>query len=391
MKVNFPLLALAVGAFAIGTTEFSPMGFLPEIARDLEISIPRAGMLISAYALGVMLGAPLMTLWLSRYSKRKSLILLMAIFTIGNILATLAPNYLGLMGARIITSLNHGAFFGIGSVVAASVVPKDKQASAVAMMFMGLTIANIGGVPLATWIGQHIGWRMAFLGISLLGVLTMFSLWKALPEGQSSQKPDVRQELQVLTRLPVVLALLTTVMSAGAMFALYTYIAPSLQSFTQASPALITLMLVLIGIGFSIGNHLGGRFADLSLNKTLIGFLILLMLMMLLFPILASTALGAGLALIIWGAAAFAVVPPLQMRVMSVAYDAPGLASSVNIGAFNLGNALGAIAGASVLNLGLSYSAVSFTGAGLSAVALLLVVIQMKLAPQQDMTTQQCS
>lgn len=391
MKVNFPLLALAVGAFAIGTTEFSPMGFLPEIARDLEISIPRAGMLISAYALGVMLGAPLMTLWLSRYSKRKSLILLMAIFTIGNILATLAPNYLGLMGARIITSLNHGAFFGIGSVVAASVVPKDKQASAVAMMFMGLTIANIGGVPLATWIGQHIGWRMAFLGISLLGLLTMFSLWKALPEGQSSQKPDVRQELQVLTRLPVVLALLTTVMSAGAMFALYTYIAPSLQSFTQASPALITLMLVLIGIGFSIGNHLGGRFADLSLNKTLIGFLILLMLMMLLFPILASTALGAGLALIIWGAAAFAVVPPLQMRVMSVAYDAPGLASSVNIGAFNLGNALGAIAGASVLNLGLSYSAVSFAGASLSAVALLLVLIQMKLAPQQDMTAQQYS
>lgn len=391
MKVNFPLLALAVGAFAIGTTEFSPMGFLPEIARDLEISIPRAGMLISAYALGVMLGAPLMTLWLSRYSKRKSLILLMAIFTIGNILATLAPNYLGLMGARIITSLNHGAFFGIGSVVAASVVPKDKQASAVAMMFMGLTIANIGGVPLATWIGQHIGWRMAFLGISLLGLLTMFSLWKALPEGQSSQKPDVRQELQVLTRLPVVLALLTTVMSAGAMFALYTYIAPSLQSFTQASPALITLMLVLIGVGFSIGNHLGGKFADLSLNKTLIGFLILLMLMMLLFPILASTALGAGLALIIWGAAAFAVVPPLQMRVMSVAYDAPGLASSVNIGAFNLGNALGAIAGASVLNLGLSYSAVSFAGASLSAVALLLVLIQMKLAPQQDMTAQQYS
>ncbi|MCU4311819.1 MFS transporter [Acinetobacter variabilis] len=391
MKINFPLLALAVGAFAIGTTEFSPMGFLPEIARDLEISIPRAGMLISAYALGVMLGAPLMTLWLSRYSKRKSLILLMAIFTTGNILATLAPNYLGLMGARIITSLNHGAFFGIGSVVAASVVPKDKQASAVAMMFMGLTIANIGGVPLATWIGQHIGWRTAFLGISLLGLLTMFSLWKALPEGQSSQKPDVRQELQVLTRLPVVLALLTTVMSAGAMFALYTYIAPSLQSFTQASPALITLMLVLIGVGFSIGNHLGGKFADLSLDKTLIGFLILLMLMMLLFPILASTALGAGLALIIWGAAAFAVVPPLQMRVMSVAYDAPGLASSVNIGAFNLGNALGAIAGASVLNLGLSYSAVSFTGAGLSAVALLLVVIQMKLAPQQDIPAQQCS
>ncbi|GAA5555455.1 inner membrane transport protein YdhP [Acinetobacter schindleri] len=391
MKINFPLLALAVGAFAIGTTEFSPMGFLPEIARDLDISIPRAGMLISAYALGVMIGAPLMTLWLSRYSKRKALILLMAIFTIGNLLAMLAPNYLGLMGARLITSLNHGAFFGIGSVVAASVVPKDKQASAVAMMFMGLTIANIGGVPLATWVGQHIGWRMAFCGISLLGLLTMFSLWKALPEGQSSQKPDVRRELKVLTRLPVALALLTTVMSAGAMFALYTYIAPSLQSFTQASPTLITLMLVLIGVGFSIGNHLGGKFADLSLDKTLIGFLLLLMLMMLLFPILATTAIGAALALIIWGAAAFAVVPPLQMRVMSVAHEAPGLASSVNIGAFNLGNAVGAIAGAAVLNLGLSYSAVSFAGAGLSALALLLVLLQMKIAAPQTVDVASCS
>lgn len=391
MKINFPLLALAVGAFAIGTTEFSPKGFLPEIARDLDISIPRAGMLISAYALGVMIGAPLMTLWLSRYSKRKSLILLMAIFTIGNLLAMLAPNYLGLMGARLITSLNHGAFFGIGSVVAASVVPKDKQASAVAMMFMGLTIANIGGVPLATWVGQHIGWRMAFCGISLLGLLTIFSLWKALPEGQSSQKPDVRRELKVLTRLPVVLALLTTVMSAGAMFALYTYIAPSLQSFTQASPTLITLMLVLIGVGFSIGNHLGGKFADLSLDKTLIGFLLLLMLMMLLFPILATTAIGAALALIIWGAAAFAVVPPLQMRVMSVAHEAPGLASSVNIGAFNLGNAVGAIAGAAVLNLGLSYSAVSFAGAGLSALALLLVLLQMKIAAPQTVDVASCS
>ena len=386
MKINFPLLALAIGAFAIGTTEFSPMGFLPEIAQDLQISIPRAGMLISAYALGVMLGAPLMTLWLSRYSKRQSLILLMLIFTIGNILATLAPDYLSLMGARIITSLNHGAFFGIGSVVAASVVAKDKQASAVAMMFMGLTIANIGGVPLATWIGQNIGWRMSFLGISLLGVISMFVLWKVLPEGQPSHSPNVKQELKALTRLPVVLALLTTVMSAGAMFALYTYIAPSLKAFTNASAELITLMLVLIGVGFSVGNHLGGKFADRSLDKTLIGFLVLLMLMMLLFPILATTAIGAALALVIWSAAAFAVVPPLQMRVMAVAHEAPGLASSVNIGAFNLGNALGAIAGATVLNMGLSYSTVAFSGAGLSAVALLLVLVQMKFTADKALS-----
>lgn len=385
MKLNFPLLALAVGAFAIGTTEFSPMGFLPEIARDLEVPIAQAGLLISAYAAGVMLGAPFMTLWFSRYPKRKALILLMAIFTIGNLLAALAPSYLGLLGSRLITSLNHGAFFGIGSVVAASVVPKDKQASAVAMMFMGLTIANIGGVPLATYVGQHISWRVSFMAISILGIITMLALWKALPQGSAAAKPDVKAELKVLTRLPVVLALLTTVMSAGAMFALYTYITPSLKAFLHASPEMITLMLVLIGIGFSIGNHLGGKFADRSLEKTLIAFLLVLMVMMLLFPILAQTAAGAAIALVIWGTAAFAVVPPLQMRVMSVAHEAPGLASSVNIGAFNLGNALGAAAGAAVLNLGWSYQAVSYSGAVLSALALVLVMLQMKVfAPQNN-------
>lgn len=379
MKINLPLLALAIGAFAIGTTEFSPMGFLPQIADSLNISIPTAGMLITAYALGVMIGAPIMTLWFGHFSRRKALIILMAIFTVGNLLAALAPSYLGLMGARIITSLNHGAFFGIGSIVATSVVPKDKQASAVAMMFMGLTIANIGGVPLATWVGQNIGWRMAFAAIAVLGLITMLSLWKALPEGHITQRPDVKAELQVLTRMPVVLALLTTVMSAGAMFTLYTYIAPSLQNITHATPTTITIMLVLIGIGFSIGNHFGGKFADLSLNKTLIGFLVLLMIMMLLFPILAQTTIGAGIALLIWGAAAFAVVPPLQMRVMSVAHEAPGLASSVNIGAFNLGNALGAAAGGAVLSIGMSYAAVSITGALLTALGLILVFIQMRL------------
>ena len=382
MKINFPLLALAIGAFAIGTTEFSPMGFLPQIAENLNISIPTAGMLITAYALGVMIGAPIMTLWFGHFPRRKALIILMGIFTLGNLFATIAPNYWGLMGARIFTSLNHGAFFGIGSIVATSVVPKDKQASAVAMMFMGLTIANIGGVPLATWIGQNIGWRMSFALIAILGVITMLSLWKALPEGELGQRPDVKAELKVLTRLPVVLALLTTVMSAGAMFTLYTYIAPSLHHITHATPTVITFMLVLIGIGFSIGNHLGGKFADLSVSKTLIGFLVVLMVMMLLFPILAKTTIGAAIALIIWGAAAFAVVPPLQMRVMSVAHEAPGLASSVNIGAFNLGNALGAAAGGAVLSMNMSYAMVSTTGAVLTAVGLVLVFIQMKMSKE---------
>ncbi|HHP7908656.1 MFS transporter [Acinetobacter baumannii] len=387
----FSLLALAIGAFAIGTTEFSPMGLLPNIANDLGISIPTAGMLITGYALGVMLGAPFMTLWFGGFARRNALIFLMAIFTVGNLIAAFSPNYMSLLGARLITSLNHGAFFGIGSVVAASIVPAHKQASAVATMFMGLTIANIGGVPLATWVGQNIGWRMSFLAISVLGIITMLALWKALPQGMVAQKPNVKAELKVLTRTPVVLALLTTVLGAGAMFTLYTYIAPSLTEFTHASPIFITFMLVLIGVGFSIGNHLGGRFADLSINKTLIGFLVLLILMMVTFPILAQSQIGAAIALVIWGAATFALVPPLQMRVMSVAHEAPGLASSVNIGAFNLGNAVGAAAGALVLDLGWGYSAVSFAGALLAGLGLLLVLFQIKRESSPAQTLQQCS
>ncbi|HQW53098.1 MAG TPA: MFS transporter [Acinetobacter sp.] len=380
MRINFPLLALAIGAFAIGTTEFSPMGLLPNIAHDLGVSIPSAGMLVTGYALGAMLGAPIMTLWFGGFARRNALILLMAIFTLGNLITAFAPDYMSLMVARLITSLNHGAFFGIGSVVAATGVPANKQASAVATMFMGLTIANIGGVPLATWVGQNIGWRMSFLAISALGVMTMLALWKALPAGYIAQKPNVRAELKVLVRLPVILALLTTVLGSAAMFTLYTYIAPSLVEFTHASPSFITLMLVLIGIGFSIGNHLGGKFADISIDKTLIGSLVLVIMMMLSFPMLAQSQIGAAIALVIWGAATFALVAPLQMRVMSVAHEASSLASSVNIGAFNLGNALGAVAGAGVLSLGWSYSAVSSIGAVLAALGLFLVMIQIQLS-----------
>ncbi|MCU4407211.1 MFS transporter [Acinetobacter junii] len=390
-RINLPLLALAIGAFAIGTTEFSPMGLLPNIAHDLGVSIPSAGMLITGYALGVMLGAPIVTLWFGGFARRNALILLMAIFTIGNLIAAFAPNYMSLMGARLITSLNHGAFFGIGSVVAASVVPAHKQASAVATMFMGLTIANIGGVPLATWVGQTIGWRMSFLAIAVWGVVTMFSLWKALPVGAVGKEPDVKMELKVLTRLPVILALLTTVFGASAMFTLYTYIAPSLVAFNHASSMFITMMLVLIGVGFSIGNHLGGKLADRSIDKTLIGFFIALIVLMAVFPLLAQTQVGAAVGLVLWGAAAFAIVPSLQMRVMSVAHEASGLASSVNIGAFNLGNAVGAAAGGAVLSLGLSYASVSMIGAALAAIGLLLVFIQIFLASRSKLNYQHCT
>ena len=372
-RASTALLALATGAFAIGTTEFTPMGLLPVIAGGVQVDIPTAGMLVSAYAVGVMVGAPVMTLLFSRFGKRAALIGLMLIFTLGNLLSAFAPSYGTLLLSRLVTSLNHGAFFGIGAVVAASVVPQEKQASAIAAMFMGLTVANIGGVPAATWIGQQVGWRAAFGGTAMLGLVTIAALWLALPKGEPGTRPNVRRELKVLTRPDVLRAMGTTVLGSGAMFALYTYVAPMLADITQASPGFVAFALVLIGIGFTLGNSLGGRLADWSLDGATTLILAALAVVMLVLPLLLKTHVGAAVGLVVWGAVAFGIVPPVQMRVMQAATQAPGLASSVNIGAFNLGNALGAALGGFVIGHGLGYAAVSWVGAALAASGLALV------------------
>ncbi|KQZ44710.1 MFS transporter [Duganella sp. Root1480D1] len=373
MRSSTALLALATGAFAIGTTEFTPMGLLPVIADGVNVSIPTAGMLVSAYAVGVMAGAPVMTLLFSRFGKRAALMALMLIFTIGNLLSAFAPSYTTLLLSRLITSLNHGAFFGIGAVVAASVVPKEKQASAIAAMFMGLTLANIGGVPAATWIGQQVGWRVAFGGTAVLGLVTIAALWLALPKGEPGTPPNLRRELKVLTRPDVLLAMGTTVMGSGAMFALYTYVAPILAEITHASPGFVAFALVLIGIGFTLGNSLGGRLADWSLDGATKLILAALAVTMAVLPLAMTTEVGAAIGLVVWGAAAFGIVPPVQMRVMQAAAQAPGLASSVNVGAFNLGNAVGAALGGVVIGQGLGYAAVPLVGAALAAGGLALV------------------
>lgn len=380
---NWPLLALAVGAFGIGVTEFAPMGMLPVIADGVDVSIPSAGLLVSAYAVGVMVGAPFMTLLFSRFGKRTALIALMSIFTLGNVLSAFAPDYWTLLIARVVTSLNHGAFFGLGAVVAASLVRPEKQATAVATMFMGLTIANIGGVPVATWIGQQIGWREAFGATALLGIITMGGLALALPKSAAGKRPDVRRELQVMMRPDVLLPLLTTVLGASAMFVLYTYVAPILQNQTGASEGFITIALVLIGVGFTIGNYVGGRAADWSLTGAASMFLALLSLMMFLSPVLLGTHIGAAITMVIWGMAAFAIVPPLQMRVMQAASEAPGLASSINIGAFNLGNAIGAGIGGMVINAGVDYAYVPVAGGVAALAALALVQISRRLPQAQ--------
>jgi DHA1 family inner membrane transport protein len=374
MRINLPLVALGTGAFGIGVTEFAPMGMLPNIAADLGVSIPAAGLLVSAYALGVLLGAPLMTLTTGRIERRHLLIGLMAIFTLGNLMSALATDYYSLMFARVVTSLNHGAFFGVGSIVATSVVAPDKRAGAVAAMFMGLTLATIGGVPLAAWFGEVFGWRTAFWGMTGLGVVTMAALWFALPNLKAPQSAGAMAEIRVLGRRWVLGALALTVIGSGAMFTVFTYIAPILGNETRGSTAYITAMLVLFGVGLTLGNMWGGKAADRSIDRTLLVSLSVLILVLLAFTVLMRWQLPAAFAILIWGIASFALVPPLQMRVMEAAKDAPNLASAMNIGAFNLGNAIGAALGGAVINAGLGYPAVSLAGAAMAGLGLLMVL-----------------
>ncbi|WP_028694046.1 MFS transporter [Pseudomonas cremoricolorata] len=381
MRINPPLLALAMGAFGIGVSEFAPMGMLPGIASDLGVSIPSAGLLVSAYALGVLIAAPLMTLASGRIDRRHLLVGLMAIFTLGNLMSALASDYLSLLLARLVTSLNHGAFFGIGAIVAASVVAPDKRAGAVAAMFMGLTIATIGGVPLATWFGELFGWRTAFWGIAGLGLVAMATLWSALPRLPLPQSVGAWAEVRVLCRGPVLAALALTVVGSSAMFTVFTYIAPILQIEAGASPRFITAMLVLFGIGLTLGNLWGGKAADRSVNRTLIVSLLVLIGVLLAFPLVLGWALPTALAVLVWGAASFALVPPLQMRVMQAAKAAPNLASAVNIGAFNLGNAIGAVVGGAVIQAGLGYGAIALAGAGMAALGLVMVLVMAARAP----------
>ena len=378
MKLNPPLLALAAGAFGIGVTEFAPMGLLPVIATDLGVSIPSAGLLISAYALGVVLGAPLMTLATGRVPRRTLLIGLAGIFTIGNALSALADNYALLMIARIITSLNHGAFFGVGAIVAAGLVPPDRKAGAVAAMFMGLTIANVVGVPLATWAGETLGWRASFWGIAMIGVMVMAALALTLPKAAAPAAGDMLAELRVLGRRRVLTALALTVIGSSAMFTVFTYITPILREQTGASLGFITAMLVLYGLGLTVGNWIGGKFADRSVDRTLIVTLAGLSLVLLTFAVAMPLASVSAVLIFLWGIASFALVPPLQVRVMDAARDAPNLASAVNIGAFNLGNAIGAALGGAVIAGGLGYPAVALAGAGASALGLLMIVLMSR-------------
>ncbi|MER8010475.1 MFS transporter [Streptomyces sp. NPDC094149] len=365
------LLALAVGAFGIGTTEFVMMGLLPDVATDLHISIPTAGHLVSAYALGVVIGAPLLAALTARMSRRTVLIGLMALFVAGNALSAFAPGYDSLLAARFLSGLPHGAFFGVGAVVATNMVAPERKARSVSLMFLGLTVANMAGVPVATLMGQHLGWRATFLGVSTIGLAAIVALALLIPHDHT-QAPaaGLRRELTALRSLPVWLALGTTVAGFGALFSAYSYITPMLTDAAGYAETSVTLLLALFGVGATIGNLLGGRLADHSLRGTLFGGLLALAAVLALFPLLMSAQWSAALAVTLLGAAAFITGSPLQLMVMEKASAAPSLASSANQAAFNLANAGGAWIGGAALAAGFGVTSPAPAGAMLAVLGL---------------------
>lgn len=384
MKFHFGLVALAIGAFAVGVAEFGPIGLLPVIAGDLDVSIPAAGVVVSAYAFGVMVAVPLVTLSTGRVPRRTLLMAMSAIFILGNILSAVSINYEMLILSRVIASINHGAFLGVGAIVAAGLVAPERRAAAVGTMFMGLTLANIIGVPAATWAGDYLGWRAAFWGIAVIGVVQLIAVRVALPDLPGNKTANVRSELRVFMQRNVLTALLMTVMSATALFTVYTYIAPILQTEANASINFVMAMLVASGVGMTLGSWLGGKFADFSVDLTIIGSVVIVVIMLGAFALFMSNIYVSAVIIFIWGAVSFALVPPIQVRVMSAASGAPTLASAANIGAFNLGNAIGAVLGGGVINAGLGYPAVALVGAGMAVITLIIAVFSRGDTPSAD-------
>ncbi|WP_322094624.1 MFS transporter [Paraburkholderia bannensis] len=374
-----PLLALAISAFAIGTTEFLIMGLLPDVARDLGVTIPAAGLLVSGYALGVAVGAPVLAVLTSRMPRKLALQLLMGVFIVGNVMCAMADNYSLLMVARVVASFAHGSFFGIGAVVAASLVPQEKRASAIALMFTGLTLATVLGVPFGTAIGQQFGWRVAFWIVSALGVISLIGVTMLVPNKHDSGPVSLGHEVRVLRDPQVWMALGMTVLGFGGVFVVFTYIAPILEQVSGFSPRGVTLMLVLFGVGLTLGNTLGGKLADRALMPSLMGILVALAVVMAIFTKTSHSSVAAAITLFVWGIAAFATVPPLQMRVVAKAAAAPNLASTLNIGAFNMGNALGAWLGGLAIARGVALDALPWVAAVVAIAALLLTWIAARM------------
>lgn len=379
------LYALTAGAFGIGVTEFVIMGLLMEVSADFGVSISMAGLLISGYALGVVLGAPILTALTGRLSRKTTLLALMAVFTLGNAACALAPDYATLMAARILTAFAHGTFFGVGSVVATTLVASDRRASAIAIMFTGLTVANVLGVPFGTWLGQAFGWRSTFWAVAIVGLAALAVIALLVPrDPKPTDVPDFRRDMKALMRRPVLLGLLTTVLGYAGVFAVFTYIVPLLTQVTGFSEGAVSPILFVFGGGLIVGNLLGGRLADRRLVPTMLGSLLLLTVVLGLMGFALHNQVLAVIFVGLLGASAFATVAPLQMWVLEKSKGAgQSLASSFNIAAFNLGNAIGAWLGGVVIDHGPGLGAVTWTAALLPLAGFAVAVWALRTTPDE--------
>jgi DHA1 family inner membrane transport protein len=364
------ILALAVSAFGIGTAEFVMMGLLPNVADDLGTSVPTAGYLVSAYALGVVVGAPLLTALGSRIPRKRMLLLLMGLFTVGNLASAVAPGYVTLLGGRFLSGLPHGAFFGVGAVVASRMVAPERRGRAVAAMFLGLTIANIVGVPAATALGQQLGWRATFLVVAVIGLLALSALALLVPHLPDEERPGVAREIRALRDPQVLLGLLTAVFGFAGVFAVYSYLASMMTEVTGFADSTVTLLLALFGVGMTLGALAAGPLSDRALRPTLYGSLAALAVVLVVFPYAAHSKVAAPVAVVVLGGVGFMTTTPLQMLVMNKAHRAPTLASASNHSAFNLANAGGAWLGGVAIAAGWGWTSPALVGAVLAVVGL---------------------
>ena len=369
-RAALAIAALALGSFAIGTNEFVSMGLLPEITRGVGVDIPTGGHLISAYAVGVVIGAPVIAALGARLPRRRLALGLMVAFLLGNALTALAPDYGTLLLARLVAGLPHGAYFGVASLIAASLVPAEVRGRAVSSVMLGLAVANVAGVPAATWLGQHLGWRAAYWSVALIAGLTVLSVLLLVPSSPVSPGAGMRTELGALRRPQVLLTLLTGVVGFGGMFAMYSYIAPTVTDVAGASPAFVPVVLLAFGVGGVAGTALGGRLADRALFPSLAGAGVAMGAVLALMLLAAHSAASLVLAVLAIAAAGSVLVVCLQLRLMEVAGDAQMLGAALNHSALNLANALGAWLGGLVIAEGEGYTAPSLVGAGLSVLGL---------------------
>ncbi|QQZ60578.1 MFS transporter [Paenibacillus sonchi] len=370
-KERFPLslLCLTLGAFAIGMTEFIIMGLLPNVARDLGVSIPQAGQLITSYALGVAIGAPVLTIFTHRLPQKKLLMILMCIFIFGNAVSVIAPTYTLLILARILTAFAHGTFLGVGTIIAARLVRPEKRAGAVSIVLAGLTVANIIGVPFGTFIGQQLGWRASFGAITVLGVVSLFGIIRFIPVIVQEQTANLTEQVRGLLNPKVLLILLTGALGCASLFSLFTYITPMLEEITGFAEHNVTWILVLFGAGVTFGNLIGGKLADWKLMPSLMVNFAILAIMISLFSWTLDNPVLTIINVFLWGIAAFGIMPGIQLRIMNLAHKAPLLATTSSHSALNLGNAAGAyLGGAAITQWGLS--SIPWLAASLAALGL---------------------